>query len=187
MIRLHRRFANFDRCCAVCCAVLRRALCGWVSPPVLVLRAIEKRLFVIHLPYSTIHYTIPLPILPSIIPSTRPLYYLPPPWHHALYHPPPPLWGPCLPVGTPNNTKKTEKMGGDGKQLVYSYAWLASKFWAMCCAVCCAVLREVLRALENQLYRNLSFLYFFLNMLRQVLREFFPLDFYLYKILQLIN
>ena len=108
MIRLHRRFANFDRCCAVCCAVLRRALCGWVYPAVSVLRAIEKRLFVIHLPYSTIHYTIPLPILPSIIPSTRPLYYPPHPLHHALYHPPPPLWGLCLPVSSPSNTKKTE-------------------------------------------------------------------------------
>ena len=187
MVRLHRRFPNFDRCCAVCCAVLRRALCGWVYPAVSVLRAIEKRLFVIHLPYSTIHYTIPLPILPSIIPSTRPLYYAPPPLHHALYHPSPPIT-PCItpcPKGTPRNHYTAStclRIWGVSNWYIATldrqanFGQCVARRVARCCA-------EVLRALENQLYRNLSFSYFLLNMLRQVLREFFPLEFYLYKLL----
>ena len=60
-------------------------------------------------------------------------------------------------------------------RLVYSYAGLASKFGAMCCAACCAVLRAVLRGLEN----HLCIFQFLQKMLRQMLRRFFELGFLL--------
>ena len=101
----------------------------------------------VELPYSTIHYThhpsthdaIHQNIYLLVILSTSPLY-------HTSYHPPPPST--CYAY---TQVRQREAKACSRHRLVYSYAGLASKFGAMCCAACCAVLRTVLRGLKSHL------------------------------------